>query len=129
MFQNIFIILILTGAPISKEFNVVYLMSNADTFLSALGATRVRRDAGYDKEFAIDKYGLGIGLSYKDRSDKAGKFYFKLKDVNPTIIYIYVYIFNFNILRQDLMCRMTWFKKMRVTLQLTSTLTGRGRRG
>lgn len=46
---------------------------------------RVKRDADYDKEFVIEKYGLGLGLSYKDRSDKAGKFYFKLKDVSNHI--------------------------------------------
>ena len=47
---------------------------------------RVKRDADYDKEFVIDKYGLGLGLSYNDRSDKAGKFYFKLKDVSQKLV-------------------------------------------
>ena len=57
-------------------------MSNADSIVSALGGMRVKRDANYDKEFVIDKYGLGLGLSYNGRSDKAGQFYFKLKDVS-----------------------------------------------
>ena len=70
------------GAPISKELDAVYLLSKADYIVSALGGMRVKRDADYDKEFVIEKYGLGLGLSYKDRSDKAGKFYFKLKDVS-----------------------------------------------
>ena len=75
------------GAPISKELDAVYLLSNADYIISALGGMRVKRDADYDKEFVIEKYGLGLGLSYKDRSDKAGKFYFKLKDVSHQLYF------------------------------------------
>ena len=78
------------GAPISKELDAVYLLSNADYIISALGGIRVKRDADYDKEFVIEKYGLGLGLSYKDRSDKAGKFYFKLKDVSNNQLYFYL---------------------------------------
>ena len=74
------------GAPISKELDAVYLLSNVDSIVSALGGMRVKRDADYDKEFVIDKYGLGLGLSYNDRSDKAGKFYFKLKDVSQKLV-------------------------------------------
>ena len=58
---------------------------------------RVKRDANYDKEFVIDKYGLGLGLSYNGRSDKAGQFYFKLKDVS----HINSYIFYINTLCLD----------------------------
>ena len=82
--NNLCDILIL-GAPISKELDAIYLLSKADYIVSALGGMRVKRDADYDKEFVIEKYGLGLGLSYKDRSDKAGKFYFKLKDVSNHI--------------------------------------------
>ena len=85
------------GAPISNELDAVYLLSNADSIVSALGGMRVKRDANYDKEFVIDKYGLGLGLSYNERSDKAGKFYFKLKDVS----HINSYIFYINTLCLD----------------------------
>ena len=53
-----------------------------DTLLTALGAERVRRDSEYEKEYSFSNSGLGLGISYNDRSDKAAKVYVKIKDVS-----------------------------------------------
>ena len=54
-------------------------LMNPEPLVTALGAQRVKRDAGYDKEFTLSALGVGFGLDYTDKSNpmKGGKAYVK----------------------------------------------------
>merc|ERR1711970_454875 len=52
-------------------------LMDPEPLVTALGAQRVKRDAGYDKEFTMSALGVGFGLDYTDKSNpmKGGKAY------------------------------------------------------
>ena len=54
-------------------------LMDPEPLVTALGAQRVKRDAGYDKEFTMSALGVGFGLDYTDKSNpmKGGKAYVK----------------------------------------------------
>ena len=77
----------------SEKFDLATLdnlMQNADVYMTALGATRIKRDAGYDKEFSFNKKGLNVGIAYRGASDQAGKVYFEVKDVSRYLFLVLV---------------------------------------
>merc|ERR1712123_481934 len=80
------------GAAIFSEndewFNALQsFIADPEALVSSLGATRVKRDADYDKEFTMAALGVGFGVKYTDASNplKGGKAYarFPLKKFVP----------------------------------------------
>merc|ERR1711923_68919 len=62
-------------------------LMDPEPLVTALGAQRVKREAGYDKEFTVGALGVGFGIKYTDPSNpmKGGKAYskFPLKKFVP----------------------------------------------
>merc|ERR1712106_1004998 len=62
-------------------------IADPEALVTSLGATRVKRDADYDKEFTMAALGVGFGVKYTDASNplKGGKAYarFPLKKFAP----------------------------------------------